>query len=209
VINGPLSTDRPHTFKAYGYYTLNWFHQATSFGLFQQWYSGTPLSSYLSVWGAPVYVEGRGKWVDVTRDSSGNFVSGKVSDRRTPSFSQSDFSLTHDIHVSKSNEKMMAGFEVNIFNLFNQHSPVDYNSNLLAASGGSQIQPFKCSRAGVSCLATSAAGFDYGSVLKGYNYITEANTSLNKTPIILNGQYGLPYLWQNGRSMRFKFKFTF
>jgi hypothetical protein len=140
-------------------------------------------------------------------------VLGKVSERRTPSFSQTDFSFTHEAHVSKTNEAMTARFEANIFNLFNQKSPLDYNSKLIANSGGSVIHPYACNRAGANCSdpASVNAGFNYGSVLAGYNYINEANlpVPLNKTPLILNGQYGQPYLWQNGRSVRFKVAFTF
>ena len=208
-INGPLSTDRPHTFKAYGYYRLKWWKMETLIGGFQQWYSGTPLSSYVSVWGAPVFVENRGKWADVTTDGAGNWVLNGFSSKRTPVFSQTDFNLVHEMHVSKSNERLVAGFEVNVTNVFNQHSVVDINSNLIANSGGSEIHPADCSRAGISCLPTDVAGFDFKTLLSGYNFITEANSPLNDSPIIKNAQYGLPYLWQTPRTMRFKFKFTF
>jgi hypothetical protein len=208
-INGPLSTDRPHTLKAYGYYTLHWLHQETSFGGFQQWYSGTPLSSYISVWGAPVFVEGRGNWANVTTDASGNWVLNGVSARRTPSFSQTDFSLTHSVHVSKTNEKLMASFEVNVINLFNQKSPVDFNSKLFANSGAAQLYPYECT-SGVDCpVPTSVAGFDYASVLKGYDWMALANSAPGGTPAILNSLYGQPYLFQPGRTMRFKVKFSF
>ena len=193
VIDGPLSTDRPHTFKAYGFYRLKWWKMETRLGGVQQWYSGTPLTSYMSVWGAPVFVENRGVWADITRDSNGNWVLNGTRQARTPSFSQSDFSLVHEMHVSKTNENLVAGFEVNIFNLFNQHSVVDINGNLIASSGNSNIHP---------------AGGDYASmIVGGYNYISQANST--SRPIILNSMYGQPYIWQNPRAMRFKFKFTF
>ena len=38
-------------------------------GAYQQLYSGTPLSTYVSVQNAPVFLEGRGKFADITRDS--------------------------------------------------------------------------------------------------------------------------------------------
>jgi hypothetical protein len=203
-INGPLSTDRPHTFKAMGYYRLKWWHMETLIGGFQQWYSGTPLSSYLSVWGAPVYVDGRGEFANITRDAAtGSWVLNGFSQKRTPVFSQTDFSFVHNVHVSKTNERLMAGFEANISNLFNQHSVVDVNSNLIGGGGGSQIQPYPCSGAGAPCV--TAQSFNYKQVMGGYNFLTQANSA----GLILNGQYGLPYMWQTPRSMRFKFKFTF
>jgi hypothetical protein len=193
VIDGPLSTDRPHTFKAYGYYRLKWWKMETMLGGFQQWYSGTPLTSYMSVWGAPVFVENRGVWANVSQDATGNWVLNGTRQARTPTFSQTDFSLVHEMHVSKTNERLKAGFEFNVFNLFNQHSIVDVNGNLIASSGNSSIHP---------------AGGDYASmIVGGYNYIQQAN--LATRPIILNSMYAQPYLWQSPRSMRFKFKFTF
>ena len=134
---------------------------------------------------------------------AGNFVLNGVSARRTPSYSQTDFSFVQNFHVSKTNERLMAGVEANIQNLFNQHSPVDYNSNLVGGGGGSQIQPFGCGTAGTNCVANQ--NFDYAAVMKGYNYIAQANAG----SVILNGQYGMPYLFQSPRSMRFKVKFTF
>jgi hypothetical protein len=74
-IDGPLATDRPNQVKGWVNYTLKWWKFNTNFGIVQQIASGVPLSSYVSVWGAPVFVEGRGNWVDVTRDAAtGNWV---------------------------------------------------------------------------------------------------------------------------------------
>ena len=213
-INGPLSTDRPNTFKGYGAYRLKWWKGETLLGVFQQLYSGTPLSSYVSVWGAPVYVAGRGNWANVTRDASGNWVLNGVSARRTPMFSQTDFSFVQQFHVSKTNERLMAGFEANITNVFNQHSPVDYNGNLMGGGGASQIQPFACGSTGTNCVADQ--NFDYAAIMKGYDFITTANApepdgegGFRPSTKILNGMYGVPYLWQSPRTMRFKFSFTF
>jgi hypothetical protein len=188
LIDGPLATDRPNTFKAYGYYRLKWFRHETMLGAYQQWYSGTPLSSYISVWGAPVFVEGRGKWVDLTRGTDGNWSSGKIFDRRGNQFSQTDFSLVQEFHVSKSNEKLVAGFEANVTNVFNQHAATVYNQNMVRSS---YLKP--------------GGGLDYQLLMTGYDYISAANTR----GVTLNSEYGLPMNYQDGRSLRFKFKFAF
>jgi len=210
VINGPLATDRPHTFKAYGYYALKWKKMETTFGAFQQLYSGTPLSSYISVWGAPVFVEGRGKFVDVTRDAAtGNWALNAVSARRTPLFSQTDFNLEHHLSVSKTNENMKLGFGMNIYNLFNQHSPIWYNQNLIRTGS---IQPFSCSASGNMCPIDPSTNtvydyltVDYKRLLGGYDYVASANSGAR----ILNSLYGKPYGWQDARSFRFTVKFLF
>jgi hypothetical protein len=205
-IDGPLGTDRPHTIKAYGYYTLKWKRLNTQIGGYEQIYSGTPLSSYISVWGAPVFVEGRGQFVDVTRDATtGDWKAGAVTDKRTPRYTQTDLSIGQDFHVNKSNEKMVARFGVDCINCFNQHSPTYITQNLIRTGG---INPAKCGTAGTSCSAVMAAnaGFDYASLLtKGYDYIGAANSQGST----LNNLYGQAYGWQNPRTVRFTMKFTF
>lgn len=204
--DGPLATDRPNTFKAYAYYNLRWWKFNTVFGIFQQAYSGTPLSSYISVWGAPVFVEGRGKFVDVTRDpATGDWIAGKVSDKRTPSFSQSDLSVSQEFHLSKTNERFLARVGAECFNCLNQHSPVFITQNLIRTSG---LNPAQCGTPGTNCTDTEAAqaGFDYGALMtQGYDYIGAAN-SQGRTH---NSLYGQPYGWQNRRTLRFQINFIF
>jgi hypothetical protein len=50
--DGPLPTDRPNTFKGNLYYQLPWKgkgHQTTTFGLFQYFYQGSPMSSFIDL----------------------------------------------------------------------------------------------------------------------------------------------------------------
>ncbi|HUI55266.1 MAG TPA: TonB-dependent receptor, partial [Bryobacteraceae bacterium] len=203
-VSGLLGTDRPNTVKIDGYYNLKWWKLNSMIGFYQQAYSGTPLSSYLSVWGAPVFVEGRGNYVSMTRDNSGNFVAGNVSVKRTPMFSQSDISYAQDFHVSKSNERLVARIGANCINCFNQHSPVVLAQNLFRSG---QIKPGQCGTAGTNCTAVEAAqAFDYGAVMtKGYDYVGLANSS----KLILNSTYGMAQQWQNPRTLRVMVIFTF
>jgi len=204
VINGPLPTDRPNTFKLNAFYNPRWKVFAPTIGLYEQIYSGSPLSSYESVWGAPVFVEGRGKFVSMTRDTTtGNWVPGSVSDARTPRFSQADISIFQDFHVSKTNERLVARVGGDCINCFNQHSVTVINSNLIKTGS---INPFQCGGS-VSCTTVTDqnAGFNYGSVLKGYDYLGQSN-SQGRT---LNGLYGMAQGWQGPRYLRFQVRFTF
>ncbi len=192
---GPLATDRPHTFKAYGYYRLKWWKFETLLGAYQQWYSGTPLSTYLNVDGAPVFVEGRGKFVQVTANpATGMWTATGVKDARTPTYSQTDFSLIQEFHVSKTNEKLVAGFEANITNLFNQHSPTIMGQSIDSLSYQGGISPD---------LTTNTT--DYHTLMHGYDYIGVANASA----VPLAGDYGKALQFQTARSMRFRIRFTF
>jgi hypothetical protein len=204
--NGPLATDRPNAFKANVFYSPRWKGFSPVIGIFEQAASGTPLSSYMSVWGAPVFVEGRGKWVDMTRDpSTGNWVEGKVSEKRTPDYVQTDLSVYQDFHINKSNERMIARIGAECVNCFNQHHPTIITSNMLRTGF---IKPAACGSAGTNCTPTeaAAAGFDYGVTnSKGYDYTSLANSG----NLILGSTYGLPQAWQAPRTMRFQVKFTF
>lgn len=197
-IDGPLPTDRPHTFKAYGYYNLKWWKFNTLLGAYQQWYSGTPLTSYMSVWGAPVFIGNRGQWVDVTKDASGTWSGGSLKERRTPIFSQTDFNVVQEMHVSKSNEKLVAAFEANISNIFNQHSVTAIQSNLLRSGS---VSPRGTSNPPYQLLET---GFNFLQAANGQAYGISASGRGT-----LSSLYGLPYSWQNPRTMRFKVRFTF
>ncbi|MGH9524376.1 MAG: hypothetical protein ACRD3E_17770, partial [Terriglobales bacterium] len=193
--NGPLATDRPHTFKAYGYYNLKWWKFDTRLGAFQQWYSGTPLSTYMNVDGAPVFVEGRGKFVTISVDpTTGQWKSTGVTNARGKIFSQTDFSLAQDFHVSKSNERLVLGLEGNITNLFNQHSPTIYGQSLDSLQYGGGISPD---------LTTNTT--DYHTLMHGYDYVTVANAQ----GVPAAADYGHPLQFQGARSMRFKIRFSF
>jgi len=205
VINGPLPTDRPHTVKINAYYTPKLGKFNPTLGIFQQIYSGTPLSSYMSVAGAPVFVEGRGEFVNVTRDSTtGNWVMGSVTDARTPHFAQTDLSIFQDFKVSKSNEKLVARVGADCINCLNQHHVTVINQNLLRTG---LITPYPCSSAASNCsgVTDTQAGFAYASVEKGYDYIGLANSA----GTTLSSLYGMPQSWQAPRTMRFQVRFTF
>ncbi len=189
-INGPLATDRPHTFKAYGYYRLKWWNQETLIGGFQQWYSGTPLSTYANIQGAPVFLENRGGWADVTRGPNGTWVLNGVSNRRTDPFAQTDFSIVQEMKVNKTNEAMRVGLELNVTNLFNQRAGTIYSQELGASS---------------AIIPVGGAATLYHDLTHPYNYISTANAN----GLILNGQYGMPITFQAGRAVRLKIRFTF
>ena len=209
--NGLLATDRPNSFKGAGYYRFSqWKRNELSLGIFQQASSGTPISTYGDVNGSagsyPVYLVGRGNFIDVTRDNSGNWIYGKTYVRRTPWYTQSDFSFVNDYRVSNTHEAWRLGFEANITNLFNQKAAMVYQSrvNSSAGSTANYILP----------NGSSANNPNYGLLEGGYDWKTIANapksaTNVTQGPLVLSSLYGQPMTWQNGRSIRLKVRFTF
>ena len=96
-INGPLATDRPHVFKAYGAYNFKW-GTTVSANYFAG--SGTPLTTQLEddYWD-PIMVNNRGDM------------------GRTPILSQTDLMVSHEFKIK---EGKSVRFEFNMLNLFNQ-----------------------------------------------------------------------------------------
>jgi hypothetical protein len=211
VSNGLLATDRPNSFKGIAYYRFaTWKRNEPTIGLFQQASSGTPISTFGDVNGSagsyPVYLVGRGNWIDMTKDSSGNWVYGNTYVRRTQWFTQSDASFVDDYRVSDAHEAWRLGFEANITNLFNQKAATVYASrvNSSAGSTANYIRP----------NGSSAGAPNYGILENGYDWKTIANapktaTNVTQGPLVLSNLYGLPQTWQAGRSIRLKVKFVF
>ncbi len=197
---GPLATDRPHAFKGFGYYRVKWLGMETLFGATQQWFSGTPITSFITSAGStPQPVENRGKFANITRDAAGVWTLNGVSSKRTPSFSQTDFNFVHDIKVSKTNEALKVTLEMNITNLFNEKNILNYNSTILRTGS---LCPNSVTVG--SCTSPTAAVWD-GLMNSGWNYVQFANNAGR----VLNGLYGQPSLFQGGRTFRFKAAFSF
>ncbi len=209
---GPLPTDRPNTFKGWAYYRLPWgTRQNTMFGLFQTAYQGTPQSSFIDVGYAgggqpyfPVYMEGRGNWANLSQDGSGNITMNSVGTYRTPWFTQSDLSITHEIKVNKNNEHQVLGLGANITNLFNQRAVTAYwtgansldSSHALAPSGERIFSPGQ--------YQTYMSPYDWVNTFNNNYYVTPSNPQ----PMVLSSWYGKPFLFQQSRSIRFQVSFT-
>jgi hypothetical protein len=100
---GALATDRPHALKAFMYYRLKSGLGTTNIGINQLFLSGTPDSTSVIYLSAPTFPFGRGDL------------------GRTPSYSQTDLTLTHSFRLTKGTNLR---FEMNVRNLFDQDSVI-------------------------------------------------------------------------------------
>ncbi len=217
IDDGPLSTDRPNTFKAFGFYRQKWGGMETLFGINQFVYQGTPINSCLPVVGtssACQWTEGRGNFVNFTRAANGDFVKGDVVDgKRAPAFTETDLTIRHEIPVNKSREDMRLSFEANVTNLFNQRAPVAYYE--FVVPGSELINPARAKR------FPGDLGVDWGKVMNGYNYVDALNatgafagnvpgTSTKiQAPLTVASRYGMSQLYQNARTLRLTVRFAF
>jgi hypothetical protein len=204
--DGPLATDRPHTFKAFGYYNLKWHSMETMIGGTQLWYSGTPVTTLIPLlstdtsWQPAV---ARGTFQDLTLNPATGLVSGGAihNGMRTPSYSQTDLLLTHELKVSKNNEALRLGFEFNALNVFNQH-------HVLRLANVPTIGTYE-----VVYPTTASGSEDWLAMTKtGYNYIDGINgvgAFAGNGNVLFNPMYGKPNLFQSPRTMRLAIRFKF
>jgi hypothetical protein len=199
--SGLLPTDRPNKFKGYGYYELAYKGKWTSdFGLFQYFYQGSPVSSFIDVGYSvipgnyfAVYPEDRGKWVNVS-GTTGDLSIGNAYTRRTPWFIQSDLNFTQNYKLS---ENKVISFSATIPNALNQHSITAYNEQI-------DSQQF------ASFLTPGGVPFYYGGVAySAYEHYYNWRALANTDGIIPDSKYGQPYLYQLSRNIRLRVGFTF
>src|SRR6266478_2175195 len=239
IDDGPLSTDRPNTAKAYGYYRLRWFGMDTNFGVVQSIFQGTPITTCLPVVGtssACEWAEGRGNEVIFSRTpgnyqpkpqcldpvtcnpvqplpqclTCGDFVLNKIiHGARTPAYLQTDFVVTHQFTLSKSHENYKLEFSGNVYNLFNQRSVLAVNENA-NGSGGQLISPNRASR------FSGDPQVDWNIVMTPFNYVNALNHTgafaspeETGTPMTLANRYGLPTVYQTARQFRLAVRFIF
>jgi len=208
IDDGPLSTDRPHTAKAFIFYRLKWLGQESLFGFSQIAYQGTPINTCIPVvatssacqWG-----EGRGIFTKFTRASNGDFVKGDVvNDARSDPLIQTDFNFRHELAPSKTREQMRLAFEATLTNLFNQRASTSYYEFAMPSN---YISPSRAAR------FPGDIGLDWAKVMTPYNYIDGLNGTgafaKVQSPLAVASRYGMPNGFQTARSIRLAMRFTF
>lgn len=121
-VYGRLGTDRPHAFTAFVNLPVRWAAGTTNLGVSQVAYSGTPLTTEVTVI-VPIFPFGRGDL------------------GRTEAYTQTDLLLQHTYNIT---ERVGLRFEANVQNLFNQAAVLNVRSRLnrngnITAIGGNGI----------------------------------------------------------------------
>jgi hypothetical protein len=218
--SGLLPTDRPNTFKGYGYYELGWLKKfSTDFGIFQYLYSGTPMTSYLDTgansggaWAVQAW--DRGKWVDASQDPTTGFITlGAPRTQRTPWYTQTDFSVTQNFKITESKS---LSFTVDATNLWNQRSVTAFNTDLTSLdSTGQYITLNQTPPAGQGCAFVSQCyigdgNLFYAAAMRPYDVQSQLdNRKATGIADALNSAYGKPYYFQLARNIRLGARFSF
>lgn len=208
--NGRLGTDRPHAVKLFGAYTLDWFRGKTNSTEFSGSFigmSGTPVSTFVTIYGANTFLNGRGDL------------------GRTPTFTQTDFAISHSYRFGNDG-RYAVKFDVNVLNLFNENNVTSLFSTISASSlsacelGVASIAicaPSGPGPSGIDELNTFRAVFNGGltsritnivnnEVVLGVDPVTGRTIREAVTPDV---KYNQPRTRQIPRQLRFGFRFVF
>lgn len=188
--NGRLETDRPHVFNAYGAYIYDWMgskSNSTELSVFQTITSGTPQTTriFLVSTITPAIFTKRGDL------------------GRSPTFTQTDFNITHRYRFGADNRFTIAG-DINFLNLFDQAAVTNVFvvKNVSTAVITGPILNMGFPNNGIAFTNAYTAG----SLLAPINTFFEGNaTNLNRK----DARYGQPNTYQSPRGVRFGFRLLF
>lgn len=181
--NGRLPTDRPHVFNIYGAYIFDWFgskSNSTEFSAFQTIASGTPMTT--SIFGQS----------SVTPQIF--YHRGDLG--RSPTFSQTDLSVTHRYRFGRDDRFTMA-FDLNFLNLWDQDTVTGVYPTMNTTSG----------RPNDSGLGLSPV--EYGNQYASGQLLQTILDRIAARPDRPDVRYKLPQLFQAPRQVRFGFRLLF
>jgi hypothetical protein len=188
--NGPLPTDRPHVFNIYGAYIFDWMgskSNSTEFSGFQTISSGTPMTT--SIYGQS----------SVTPQIF--YHRGDLG--RSPTFSQTDFNVTHRYRFGRDNRFTLAG-DLNILNLLDQDTVTGIYPTLNTSTGRPDANTMFAGDPSAIRQRLYANAYTSGALLQPI--LAHLNADPNNR---LDKRYGMPQLFQGPRAVRFGFRLLF
>lgn len=190
---GPLATDRPHVFNAYGGYLLDWKGgNQTEFGAFQTFQSGTPQSTIVTFI-VPMFLNGRGDM------------------GRTPMFSQTDLNIAHRYRFGRDRRYAVEA-SVNIINAWDQKIVTGLQTTISNKSMYSFNPAFGygCDPGDFPCLLNKFNRGDlYNQIVANLNTNTATSSGVPVNRNALLSTYGMANAYQGPRNVRFGFRFFF
>jgi hypothetical protein len=184
--NGRLPTDRPHVFKFYGAYTLDWAERfglgrnnSTEFSGFTTIQSGTPVTSRFTFF-----------------NIDNQILTQRGDLGRTEAFTQTDFALRHKYRFG-TNERLTMVFDLDIINAFNESNVLTIFENIAPGLN----------------FAGEDFGLSANRAVAEAEFQRQNTSAAILNAINENGgrdaRYGQPTTFQGGRQVRFGFRLLF
>lgn len=194
--NGPLATDRPHVFKAFGGYSYKWFGSETNrttVSAFTSIQSGTPLTTIYNLYGLGTTI-----------------LNGRGDLGRTEMFTETDLSISHNYKFGRDNRLTLQPY-IDIRNLFDEKNVLGADTNISAANFSASTATLLSPQAGCTTCTSEAAVFQ--TIFNGTGIRTAVNNFVNSplTPVASQKRvtYGFANNFQGPRDVRFGFRFLF
>jgi hypothetical protein len=182
---GILPLDRTHVFKASGTYTFGWWGSktnSTDVSFFTTAQSGTPLTTFVNIFGIPIPETQRGDL------------------GRSPVFTQTDLNFSHRYRFGRD-DRFSVVADLNIINVFNENNWLAVNQN--KTSGYFLLT--ECD------VVASCSTVDAVNYLTSHGVLSQYNTAATAfgTGFATNAGFNKPISFQEPRSIRFGFRFLF
>lgn len=198
---GRLATDRPHSFKFAGAYSLDWNkrfgflgNNTTEFQVFQVVQSGTPNTTFADI------------------SSFDTLVLSERGDLgRLETFTQTDFAIRHRYRFGRDNRFTLVG-EIDFLNLFDERNELDRYTLI------NNINYDPTDPAFGLVTAAEFAQFNAGTIdFRQLTILATRRYQQNGSPGILadinnrpkDARFNLPQVFQSGREVRFGFRLLF
>jgi len=191
---GLLPLDRTHVLKASGTYSHQWMGRTsnmTDISFFTTAQSGTPKTSFISIFFIPI--------PETTRGDLG----------RTPTFTQTDLSFTHRYRFGNDGRFAVA-FDFNVLNVLNQNTILAVNQNKHSGYFGYTQGTTGNYVTDINTLTSSGVLAQYQAAEAAF-CINPAAPTANTcgTGVTRNVAFNQPISWQDPRTVRFGFRFQF
>lgn len=184
--NGLLPTDRTHVFKLYGAYGFDYGRfgsksNTTNISAYTTIQSGTPLTSRVDL-------------IDVA-----TVVLNQRGDLgRTETFTQTDFAVTHIYRFGRDNN-FGVGFDLNVLNVFDERNVLGVQELISTAVFAEGTPGFPSTRQdAIRAIFSNPNGLR-----------PQIQAALGTPGYSIDARYNQPNLFQEGRSVRFGFRFLF
>ena len=190
---GILPLDRTHVFKASGTYSFDWWankSNTTDVSFFTTAQSGTPMTTFVSVFGVPIPQTRRGDL------------------GRTEAFTQTDLNFTHRYRFGRD-ERFTLAADFNVINVFNENNVLAVNQNRHSGSFGLSTSSVNNCGGNYVCAINALTS---GGVLSQY---AAAESSFAPSAAVFgvnaarNIAFGQPIVRQEPRTIRFGFRLLF
>lgn len=186
--NGRLATDRPHVFKVYGGYSLDWGNNAkhiTNFSVFSTFQSGTPLTTRYNLY-----------------NINSSILFGRGDLGRTEMFTETDLAASHRYKFGRDGRFTLEPF-VEIRNLFDENNEIGRDT----AFGNVNLTATQLVTGG--CTTCADRFSVYEAIFNGVGIQQFITNFYNNNPTSTNNSYNQPNSFQIGRDVRFGFRFRF